>query len=124
MVIFPIMARVILDGIVQVPNGAAGGANQILHGAIFQKGGLKSALAKFAAVHIGRPRSAGPDLRDIAVTSAQARETGFGTDNPPLRVVDETMGGNVTTHMAAGALVIILKKIEHLLQGAAIEKVF
>ena len=35
-VICPIVARVVLDGIVKIPDGVIGGADKVLHGPVFE----------------------------------------------------------------------------------------
>src|SRR6185295_4992888 len=110
--------------IVQVPNSASGRAHEILHRAVFEEGGLEGALPPLAAEMIGGTRRAGPDLRDVTVATVQLRQTGLGTHDAPVRVIDETMRRDITTDLAPGALIVSPHMTEDLLQGAAIEKIF
>ena len=50
LIIFPIMIPVILNWVVQVPNGSSGRPNKILHRAIFEEGGLEGSLAQVATI--------------------------------------------------------------------------
>ena len=124
LVIVPVVIGIILDGVVQIPDAATGGAHEILHRAVFQKRSLEGSFLEFAAIDIRRARGAGPDLRDVTIATFQLRETGLGTNYVPRSVVQETMRRHIAMDVAAGALVIILHIGKDLLQRAAIEKVF
>ena len=50
------MIPVVLDWIVEVPNRAAGGANEILHHAIFEESGLEWVPHIVAGLHYGTIR--------------------------------------------------------------------
>src|ERR1043166_1614556 len=118
------MARIVLHGIVQIPNGSPGRAHEILQRTVFEKGRLKSALFPFALVVIWRARRAGPYLRDVTIAAIQHRQTRLRTHDAPVRVVDEAMRRDIATDVAAGAFVVSLHVTEDLLQGAAIKEVF
>lgn len=118
------MLRVVFDRIVQIPDGTAGGTHQILHRAIFQKGGLKRARTDLAAIAIRLARRAGPDLGNVTVTAVELREAGFRADDAPLRVIEQTVRRHIASDMAARALIVSLHIIEDLLQRATVKKVF
>ena len=123
-VVIPIVIRIVLDGIVQIPNAATRGADEILHRAVFEECRLKRARTHIAAKLVRLARSARPDLSDVAVATIQHREAGLRADDAPLRVVKQAVSGHVGADVFAGAFVEFLDVIKHLLQCAAIEKVF
>src|SRR4051812_27161860 len=97
------MVRIIFDRIVQVPNCAAGGAHQVVHGAVFEKSGFESALPQLAAVQVWGARRASPDLGDITVTTVQLSQARLGTDDMPVGIIEKTMRWHVTTDVATGS---------------------
>ena len=118
------MIWIVFNRIVQIPDGTTGGTDEILHRTVFKEGSFKRARTHFAAIAIGFARSAGPNLGNVAVAAVEPRETGFGADDAPLGVIEQTMCRHIATDVAARSFVIILDIIEYLLQCAAIEKVF
>src|SRR6266436_6051056 len=106
------MIRVILDWIVEVPNRSPGRSHQVSHGAVFEKRGFEGALAKLTPVNIRRSRSAGPDLRDIAIATIEPRQARLRTYNVPVRIIEQAMSGHITTRVTPGSLVKILDEIK------------
>src|SRR4051794_7140169 len=112
------MSRVVLDRIVQIPDATARRPDEILHRAIFEECCLERAFLADAAKMISRARGAGPNLRDITVAAVQHREARFRTHDAPVRIVNEAMRRDITTHVATSALVVCLHVAEDLLQRA------
>src|SRR5882724_11838913 len=107
------MVRVVLNWIIQIPHGAARGADEILHRAIFQEGSLKSARTHFAAKTIWLARCAGPNLGDVPITTVELRKAGLRADDAPLGVVGQAVRWHIAADTAAGSLIVCLHIIEH-----------
>ncbi len=122
-IIFPVVVRIVLDGIVQVPDCAAGRPHEVLHCAVFEESGLEGAFPQRAAIEVRSAGCAGPDLGDIAVATLEPGEAGLGADNSPMSIVDQAMSGDIAADGPGMLLVVLLDRIEDLLEGAPIEVV-
>ena len=123
MIVRPIVIGIVFDGVVQEPDSAVRSAGQVLHGAVFQERRLEGALAKLAAIEVGRAGGAAPDLPDVAVATVEPRQARLRADDAPVSVVEEAVRRDVTADVAGGTPIEILNVIEDLLQHAAIEEV-
>ena len=104
----------------QIPDAPSGCAHQVLHCAVFQERRLEGALLAAALVEIGGARGAGPHLRDVAVR-AHIDQRRLGTHDPPVRIVDQGVSGNVAADRPVVGLTVLLREIEDLRKRAPVE---
>ena len=100
-VVYPCVARVVLDRVGEIPHSSARSANKLLHYAVFKESRLECTLFAKSAVHVLTAGSTRPDLRDITVDCRQVDECGFGGNYLPLRVVDERVRRNIEAEKSA-----------------------
>ena len=121
-VVEPGMVGIVLDRVVQKPDGAPRPANNIAHRTIFKIRGLKRPLSLPPFVDVRRSSGPGPDLSDEAI-SADLDQARFGADDVPVGVVDQAMGRDVALDLLAQPDILGPDHVEDLLQGSLIEMI-
>ena len=113
----------ILYGVGKEVDAALGGRCHTLHAPIFEKCGLKHAFAATPVIVVGRARSAGPHLSNIAINHRQRSKTRLRAHYLPLRVVDERMRGHIASYVLAKAFAILLGVGKSLIECSIIEMI-